>query len=371
MSKKKAVEDNLNTRTNLHESATETTSDIPDCSLCKRRWRLFFGKWTIYGTVLILIALITECFLYLIQISLLFSIVQIIANLLKTVGIALLIAGVFDFSRNSQSFVSFVSSLLSNVVVSKTFLKRLSLDDKRKALEMILQPSDDQIRQQTNIYDFFQKKLNESMNMFNTNIKTNLVTIAEAFKKDGRVVVSGSSTNRFYKINNRYQPIVTIFENEDSYVSDIQIIAPDGSPLLIEFNDRFTTHTNAGINYKKYEIEIPEKYFIHQYLTIKRKIFESGFDHWKSFHWASLTPCDGIIFSLNCHDNLVIKEHAIFDQASRYSVTQNDDKTTISIIATSWLDAYTGFTMTIGEKSDEEEQSVAATALNTKDQVNE
>ena len=95
--------------------------------------------------------------------------------------------------------------------------------------------------------------------------------------------------------------------------------------------------------------DIPAELNEYPYLTIESDIYEKGYDHWTNFHWTSLTPYDGFTFSLKCRDNLVIREHVVFDEKDPYHVQISEDKKTISILSTAWLNAYTGFTLTIGE----------------------
>ena len=65
-----------------------------------------------------------------------------------------------------------------------------------------------------------------------------------------------------------------------------------------------------------YETRIPEKFNQYPYLLLYREIEERGYDHWTNFHWTSLTPCDGITFTLKCFDDIIIKDHLIFDEKS-------------------------------------------------------
>ena len=105
---------------------------------------------------------------------------EIICGLLSAVGIALLVGCIFDFSKNSEAFLKFVSEILTDIIVSKTFLSSLTANDKKSALKLILQPSFKQIEQYSNINEYFKKKIDDSMKMFDTNFKTNLILNIEA-----------------------------------------------------------------------------------------------------------------------------------------------------------------------------------------------
>ncbi len=86
------------------------------------------------------------------------------------------------------------------------------------------------------------------------------------------------------------------------------------------------------------------------YITLCKDIKEIGYNHWIVFNWSSLTPCDGISFELQCMDGLIIKEYKVFDNPKLYKINPNDNKDKIDIISTSWLNEYTGFTITISKK---------------------
>lgn len=317
--------------------------DIMDNKKSFFRFLKFFSRWTLIGIILILTSIILsikfiEC-----------QIIIVIAKLIETIGIALMIGAVFDFSKNSSEFTTFISELLSNIIVSKSFLNKLCEDDKRNALSLVLQPSDKQIEQYSNINKYFNKQIDSSMKIFNTNFKSHTVLNITVFKDGDKVCSKGTLTYRIYKIQDKFEPIEVTFERSNSEVEKKRILYPGGSKT-IEITDEHTKEENvAGVNYKRYIYQIPEEYNQFPYLTIESTIFEPGYDHWTNFHWTSLTPYDGLSFQLNCKDNLIIHEHVVFDEKTPYDVEYSEDKKTIKILSTEWLNAYTGFSITIGE----------------------
>ena len=147
-------------------------------------FKRFFNKYFVIGFIIILFSIIfdlklPDCFWKL-----------TIVNALNTIGVALLIGSIFDFSKNSDDFMNFVSNILKDIIVSKNFLKGLDDKEKKKALEMVLTPSGNQLEQCSDIQMYFKKKITDTMEIFHTNFKTNLVVNAEAKKKDGIVPMS-------------------------------------------------------------------------------------------------------------------------------------------------------------------------------------
>lgn len=310
------------------------------------RWYYIFNKFFFMGLILILISVIID----LLEIDA--FIISVFKNILQTVGIALMIGAVFDFSKNSKGFMDLVTGILYQIVVSKEFLVKMGKEDKRRALEFILRPSSEQLNKCGNIDDYFKKGIDSSMSMFDSDFKTNLVITAEAKKVNGKVVVSGIMTNRVYRIKDKFDPIYTTFEREDCSIVKTIIIHPEGeeNPSIVENQEAGESFEGGQIS-KKYQLEIPEVLQKYPYLTIKREFEEIGYDHWTNFHWTSLTPCDGIVFELKCEKGLIIKDYLIFDDKKLYNVDLTQNKMNIHIISINWLNRFTGFTLTISEEN--------------------
>lgn len=187
------------------------------------------------------------------------------------------------------------------------------------------------------------------MEIFHTNFKTNLVVNAEARKENNVVQVIVTLTYRVYKIEDKYFPLITTFEREDCNVEKSYIISPDGIKEVTENDITPNNIVVSPTNVKTYSYEIPEELYKYPYLTIKKIAIENGYDHWTNFHWNTLTPTDGITFSIKCYDGLHIQEFFIFDSEDLYNVTESDDKKCIDIISTMWLDKHSGFVFTISD----------------------
>ena len=310
-------------------------------------FKRFFGKFFWFGLIVILISSIIDlkC-----QDN---FFINIIVNVFSTIGVALVIGAIFDFSKNSQDFMDFVSNILKEIIVSKNFLKGLEQNEKKKALEMVLIPSGNQLEQCSDIEMYFQKKINETMEIFHTNFKTNLVIQAEAKKVDNIVQIFAITTYRVYKVEDKYFPLVTTFERNGCSVEKTYIIYDGIQKEIIESesheqNDKENVEISPT-NVKKFSYEIPEELYKYPYLTIRKEIIEKGYDHWTNFHWNTLTPADGVFFSLKCNDNLKIKEYFIFGDEKSFCVTEQDDKKSIDIVSTVWLDKNSGVVFTISD----------------------
>ena len=104
-------------------------------------FNLFFTKYTYIGFIFILFSAIISLLCGHVSNEIVKWLMDIASDLFSTIGIALFIGAIFDMAKNSSAFVEMISKILSNIVISKTFLKTLSNEDKRQSLEIILKPS--------------------------------------------------------------------------------------------------------------------------------------------------------------------------------------------------------------------------------------
>lgn len=316
-----------------------------------RRW-VFFNKWSFWGIILILLSMVINYYAQKYQSVIIaesfMPVITILSGVISTVGIAMFIGSIFDFSKNSEAFMTFVSNILSDIVVSKKFLSTLSVKDKEQALNLILRPTGAQVEQYANINNYFQKKIKEATTMFDVNFKTNVVFNVEAFKKDGIVYCKSTLTHSIYKLNNQFQPLEILFEKEKSELLDIKVITPN-EEVELKKSEPFEQNV-CGTIYTIYRFDIPEKYWGYDHLTVKRTVLEPGHDHWINFFWQSLTPCEGITCRLDCSDGLMIKDYMIFDDKTYYNVDESEEHTTLEITSSQWLNSGTGLSCVIGMK---------------------
>lgn len=297
----------------------------------------FFTKFSLLGLLLVVtgiaISLVSDKF-----------VVEIISNLCSTIGVALLIGSIFDFSKNSEDFIGFVSKILKDIIISKKFLSSLGEKDKKEALKIILQPSYKQIEQYSNINEYFKKKIDDSMEMFETNFKTGLALVVDARKDENGIVYCESLlTYEVYKVGDKFEPIKVCYEKDGSETKELKIIYGEKENVLdIPIQNEEAKNV--------YSFEIPDTLKNYDKLTIQRKVYEPGNYCLTNFIWRSITPYEGIKFYLKCHDGLIIKEHTIYDKEKYYHVNLSEDNTTLSITSSIWLESGTGFFVTILDK---------------------
>jgi len=312
-------------------------------------FKLFFTKYTIWGVIIILFSVIINLY----NSSDIF-IINIVQNIFSTIGVAILVGAIFDFSKNSEAFTIFVSNILKDIVISKDFLNVMSEDEKRNSLELILKPTNLQIEQCSSIDLYYRKSINKFMDLYKSPFKTDLVVNIRISKENGRLIAKGDMTHKIYKVYGEYQPITTTFEHDDCKIINSHLILPNGKKVKLEneyikeTNDKNEIDENGEIA-KKYETIIPKDYYDFPFLTLCREIYEPGNDHWINFHWLSLTITDGIYFKMICENGISIKDYLVFDNKKCYDIEMNLEKDVLTIISTNWLDAYSGFTITVSD----------------------
>lgn len=317
-------------------------------------WRSFFTHWLLLGIIFILASIcINFCCVNCIDLNsasiwtkFLSFLGKIAEGLASSIGIALVVGCVFDFSKNSEAFTNFVSNIIKRIMVTKEFLREIKTEEKRNVLELLIAPTDAQIEQCSSINLYYKKSIDAFFNLCNKPFKTNLTINVVAKFEDDRIVCEGNVASRRYKTNGDFKSIITTFDNPDSEQSNSYILLPNGmkhnladESITIDNNER-----NIG---RKYTIDVPEKMNDCPYITIVKDFKERGTEEYMVFNWSSLTPCDGICFELNCVDGLEIIEYKIFDDPNLYEVNVNDLKNNIKIVSNSWLNEYTGFTLLI------------------------
>ncbi len=319
----------------------------------KQQWFHFFTKWFFLGIIFVTLSICISFYAETLGDDntkvLLKNVLSVLSGVISTIGISLFVGCVFDFSKNSDAFIGFVSRILSDIVVSKNFLSSLSVKDKEQALNLILRPEESQIEQYANINEFFKKRIKEAMTMFDANFKTNLTLNIEAHKDNDKNIVYCKSTLTYtvYKLNDKFEPLQIVFEKDGSSSEDIKVISPDGEVPLEE--ERSENVPIGGILCCKKAIIIPDNCQKYDHLTVKRTFIEPGNDHWINYFWQSLTPYEGVTCRVRCFDGLTIKDFMIFDNKSYYHVDKSKDNTTIDITSSQWLDPDTGFSFVISE----------------------
>lgn len=197
----------------------------------------------------------------------------------------------------------------------------------------------------------------KKLDQINNNIiRSNIDYMTTAFKRDNKIVLKTEMSYRAYPQDGKFQPIEHDFSRDTGEILYMQIVPENGEAydvpkdkLNLEKKKRHhneTVYTNV--------FQIPDKYNNQEYITLKITVEEMGYDHWAYLTWMSLYPTEIISYRVICQNNLIIKEHMIFDnQKELYHVKKAKDDhgniTEYAISCDQWTDPYTGFSLVIAE----------------------
>lgn len=167
--------------------------------------------------------------------------------------------------------------------------------------------------------------------------------------KSQKFVSKHTLSHRIYKINDEYQPVSMVLDKKTEI--NKTVIKDDRGKTLKSLHNN--DYTPVGDN--KFDFKIPKDYHEYPFLTIEREIKEYGHEHWISLYWQSLTPIDGITYTVTCKCG-IIKDYFIFDDDDLYDEPiLDDERKHISIKSSQWLYPYTGICLIIADKSDDDE----------------
>lgn len=321
--------------------------------------RLFYGT-TILGLLLIILNIYCD-FSWLANIEESnYSAKWFLTLLSKTssaVGVALLLVnltklfGKRDEENKAKERKEELLSTLTQVVVSKDNLSTLSIDDKKKIITQLISPENNSLSKHSDIEAYLSKKSDDYIRFFKKNFRSHMsIDVDVSFDGNKKVYMAKYRMSyRIYKINESYEPIYLYSEKEHE-LTKTEILAQDGSVLSKLKKEDFIEENG------KYKYNIPSEYNQYSFLKIKRVIIEYGHPHWITINWKSLTPIDGIKFSVTCSKcKGIIKEYNIFDNEDLYQKPElSENMTELFIESNQWLDPYTGLFILVANKSEDD-----------------
>jgi hypothetical protein len=308
----------------------------------------FFAKWTVLGLLIILFAFLIkfEIIPLLTNSPKAVYLIQVLHYMFYSIGISLIIASFFSFSIEAGAFISYIEKLLRKIIISKDFLSDLEFKNKKEALNLLLQPSDYQLKLYSNVNEYFQEYIDSSLKFFDTNFRSNMnFKITVKYSEDkSKIKITSSMSYRIYKAKEGYEPI-KIGYDKDSEVEEFfcEITNPDGLRIE-EANSKGTLiKEESGIEWIEHKYEIPKEHNMSPYISVFRKLVSYSKKNFEIICFKAMEPIDGIVVDLTCHSDLIIKDYMIFDDDKKYTTDLNKDKKTLAIIGNHWLRKRSGF----------------------------
>lgn len=143
--------------------------------------RKFFSKWFYISIILLLAGLIaSDVPSDPINHPFLSYLLHLCASLLKDTGVAIFVANIFTFVIGTEEFFSYIREKLVRIIVSKDFVTTLGADERKELLKMVLKPTNELSVIYSRISDYFNRYIDNSMQLFHGAYRSNLVISATA-----------------------------------------------------------------------------------------------------------------------------------------------------------------------------------------------
>lgn len=311
----------------------------------KETLQKYFLNYLWMGVVVVLITIVMD-----LKIQNKDIILLIIIKLLESIGISIIVASIFTFASGTSQFVNKIKQLLQEIVLSRDFLGGIDKKSKIDALNSILKPSSEEKSLYTNIEDYYNTYIKQTMDITSKCIRSNYNVNAKAFMKDNCVVVESIITYRLFPTLEGYKEIkvgfaVSELKNECKYII---VNTPHGERKT---HENFEYHEVDGafgkvslstINLKDYD-----KTCTH--LDIEIRSIEYGRDHWNLLLFQALQPTDGFRYYLKADKGLFIHECTTFVYGAKFYIDQDTEnhEVSISISCNEWINEGTGVAMVI------------------------
>jgi hypothetical protein len=317
-------------------------------------WYNFFVKYLLFGLFLILLSVYYNAELrqLLINYSLLQKILDGVSSVAGILGPSLVVASLFTFSIESNNFIEYIKDKIERVMIKKEFLDKLNEGDKRDALKRILTPSDENFQIFSNIKNYFEETITKSMTLFDCTFKSNFTIDINAAIQNNRVCFDETICQRLYRGKNGFEPIKVGFVDSENGIEFgyVQYIYQNGEivKLTEEDFDISNREEDDGFKWKMYSYKIPET-IEDEFISVIIKYKEFGYDHWLLFNFKTLIASEGIKVTVNCFDDLVIKDHLIFDNDKHYIRCISEDKRKLEISTSQWISPGNGVSVLIAK----------------------
>lgn len=305
-----------------------------------------FSKYFWLGIVLVLLAIVIE-----LQFPARPFAASALVNLTESIGIAIVVASIFTYVSGTSEFISKISQLLQSIVIGRNFLGNIDPESKREALSSLIKPSLEEKRIYSNIEDYLNTYIQQTMDITNKCVRSNYVVNGRAYicTEKGRVRVDSKIAYRLYPKKDGYDAIKVGFldQDTDSTCKKITINTPQGKrDVHPESNLKFENITIDAGQARIATIDLSHYAKTCSHLDISLEMSEYGSDHWIMLNFCTLMPTDGFRHTLRCDDGLKISTHHTFIHGAQFFVDNHSDNE-ITTSCTEWINEGTGLSVLI------------------------
>lgn len=326
-------------------------------------FKKIFKSFLFYGIICLLTSALIDSLLKPLNIiettKILEILVSIASIMFSSLGVGLIIGFFVDMVRGSKEYIDFIDKRLYQTIIKKDFLKQLSDQSNTNMIMSLIETKDNYFIDNKNAHKYLENKINNLYSISKLSFRTNFTYNADIFfdKTKNKVCQKTTIRYRLHKTDGKFAPIKTCFDKLDSYIEKIEVSCGEGknkkyrkydkkqSPFkLSDVNDAMLGY-NEYINIR----EIDDIFQNESSITITKTIVEYGYDHWLNCAWISLNPTFDFSVNIKCRDNLKIKEYILFDDSNLFTNIESDESS-FCLTSDTWLDSYTGFSLTISNQ---------------------
>lgn len=313
------------------------------------KYFIFFSKYFWFGVLAVLITIILQEKLD--KNGEYYFIFNVGAILLSTIGLTVIVASLFTYALGTQEFIEYIENKLEDIIVGRNFLKNMDSEKKISALHSILKPNSLQEKIYKNLEEFYEYYINDIMNVSKKNIRSDYrISVDIQYDTDkSKLYAKGSVVYRLYPSEDGYEPITVGLSNDGlSKCTRLEIFDTHTKCETIDLEaleyvpQEHDNMSIASIDMKEYSIET------HDHLSIELDFEEYGFDHWMAFRFLIFQATDGLNFTVNCFDDISIKEKAIYDLNSKYHISE-DTNTTYRVSSHQWIQEGAGIVVIVSK----------------------
>ncbi len=247
---------------------------------------------------------------------------------IETIGIAVVVAAVFDFAVGTNSFIKRIKSLLQGIIVDQDFLGNLDHNSKKRALTALISPSEEERKINAPLEAFYKTYINQILNVSKICVRSNYIFNANIYfdKKKNKIAAKTEISYRIHASKHGYDPISIGFygSGEDSDVSSVVLTNPIGERMEIDNFSWNNTGAESTIN-KKTEISLEEFGKSWPHLNVEILIEEIGHDNWIELAWKALQPTDGLRFNVRCDRGIITRANNVFVHGVKIHTEKEQD----------------------------------------------
>jgi len=275
-------------------------------------------------------------------------------ELIRTVGIAVIVASLFSYAAGTAEFMEWIKVLLQDIIIDRAFLGNIALDKKREALHALVRPSDSEKTRYSDIEEYYKLYIDRTLDIAKRNVRGNYLVIADAYRDaaSGRIAIDATYSYRLYPSSTGFGKIEFGFYKDDkeSKCVHIQLCTPSGecsrttAPKMVDSDIGGVPMNKCIHELNQYNRDdVP-------YLDVEVRAIEYGFDHWIMHEFQALQPTDGFVYQLRLRDDLEFKKSAVFVLNAAYKEeTEREDCYIIK--CTQWITEGSGLAVIIGPRT--------------------